>query len=151
MKAEELYWIAGIFEGEGCLSVGNSKRGVGSINAAVGMTDKDIVDRFENLCPGLRYERRQDSNWKTLYIWQVNGKNAYEFIKMIYPLLGKRRQARARELFEIFESPKAKGNRRELLREQVASLLDKGYNGRMIAKELEVSESYVSQLRKEID
>lgn len=47
-------------------------------------------------------------------------------------------------------NPAGGTHERQALTSEVASLLEQGYNGRMIANELNISESYVSQLRKEI-
>lgn len=151
MNTNELYWIAGIFEGEGCLSIATANRkSGGSISVYVGMTDKDVIDRLDSIYPGKRYERKhQGKKWKTLYLWQLNGKDAYAFIKTIYPILGERRKARADELIALWESPDANHNRRAFLRSRVASLIQEGYTGPMIATELGLSLGYVNILKRE--
>jgi hypothetical protein len=151
MNVEELYWTAGIFEGEGCMSVTRAnRRSGGSISVYVGMTDKDVIDRLDSYWPGKRYVREhKGKDWKPLYLWQLNGLEAYNFVKVMYPILGERRKARADELIALWESPDANHNRRGFLRGRVASLQEQGYTGPMIANELGISLGYVNILKRE--
>lgn len=106
MKDHDLYWLAGLLEGEGCFSICGNKKGYKGVPALVlGMTDLDIVERAGRLLGKAPYRptqvfsagrRVRDSHRIHIY-----GKAAVSWMRRLYPLLGHRRQARIRELLEL--------------------------------------------------
>lgn len=89
IKLTELYWLAGIFEGEGYFGLEKGRR----LNTAVMMTDKDVVDRVHDILGfGIRGERSLPSG-KTAYRWSSNAQPYVAGLMMtLFPLMGERRQ-----------------------------------------------------------
>ena len=99
----ELYYIAGLLEGEGSFCAGDNGRGVRYIDIKLKMTDYDIVEWVADKWEGSIYTERFENHWKTAYITQLRRKaEAIEFLQMIQPLMGKRRQERISEILNEF-------------------------------------------------
>jgi hypothetical protein len=100
MKAIDIAWLAGLVEGEGCLSLHSGKYPA----LAIRMSDEDVIRRAANLL-GTRitgpYKTRE--NYKPTWLCQVNGSLAASWIMTLYVLLGERRQAKAREIIEAWK------------------------------------------------
>lgn len=108
--AADVAWAAGIFEGEGCLT----KRGRTSGEAQVGMTDKDIVERFGAIIGvgRLHVERRNNPRHSTVYRWTLtNQADVAKLICLFWPWMGERRRAAAMEMLERFS--KSPGRHRD--------------------------------------
>ena len=100
-------WAAGLFEGEGCIYM-NHKR----MCAQIRSTDKDVLDRFCDIVGVGKvygpYTTKQSINgevitnpkWKDNYVWQCYSDPARQVIERLYPLLGHRRQQKAREVLD---------------------------------------------------
>lgn len=94
-------WIAGIFEGEGCIQAqwGRNKTEV-SARATVAMTDKDVVLKLHHLTGkyGRFYCYRPPSfkeYWKDQYSWVLIGhRPVRDLFILLEPWLGKRRTAK---------------------------------------------------------
>src|ERR1700752_3388825 len=93
-------WLAGLFEGEGCLSIEKN----GSPRCTVRMTDRDIIERVHSLFPGLPMQivvakKPRDPGGKlgkTGYVWRISHPDKVrEFIALVLPWLGERRTAKA--------------------------------------------------------
>lgn len=87
MNDVHIAWAAGLFEGEGSISPhGNGFR------CAVEMTDKDIIERLQQMFPGPSVGYRQRENWKPTWLWRINKtKDIQSFLSKILPYLGNRR------------------------------------------------------------
>ena len=100
MIREEVIWAGGLFEGEGCISRSLS-RGNPQWRLQLAMSDRDSVDRFAAAFPGLgsvAYKGKQKEHYKPQWIWVCSKKrHLYAVLAAIYPWLGRRRKARARE------------------------------------------------------
>ena len=103
-SASEIAWAAGLFEGEGCFYFGHR-----NLQATLAMTDADVVDRFERIVGfGHRSVREGDhkndkrgykNEWKPIYRWSARSfEHVQALIAMLWPYLGDRRKARAKEL-----------------------------------------------------
>ncbi len=95
---EDLAWAAGLFEGEGCFSfaAGHVNR---SLHAAINMTDRDVVQRFQAVVGiGAIYPRPpMKENWKPQWTWSVGSfEHVQAIIAMLWPWLCSRRRAKAR-------------------------------------------------------
>jgi len=97
ISSEEIAWVAGILEGEGCWT---QTRNGWSIQ--VGMSDKDIIERLKSLTAvGHIYDQksRQESH-KAMYTWHVFRQHHREWLtSKVWPWLGERRRARIKELW----------------------------------------------------
>jgi hypothetical protein len=102
LTESELNWVAGIFEGEGCISM--LGRGA-HLSLTVAMADEDVVRRVARLVGvGTVLERsRQVEHWKTLWVWRCGGFEAAQLLRVLLPHLGARRSARAREALAVRE------------------------------------------------
>jgi hypothetical protein len=111
----KLAWAAGLFEGEGCVSVEkrNGGRRVG-IRLAVTSTDEDVLRAFQEAVrcgkvygPYARNKSRQSHqpHWKPKYHWVTNlAGDAYTLRDAFRPYLGQRRLARFTDVFEAYET-----------------------------------------------
>jgi hypothetical protein len=104
MKATELQWVVGILEGEGCFTYGGFPRG-GTAYITLKMTDLDVVQRFGRLCgfPSVKTRLDKRPHRSTAFETRLGGRKAFLLMKKVYPHMGLRRQARIRELFQMFK------------------------------------------------
>lgn len=95
MRETELYWLAGLLEGEGYFGCSDNIP-----KLALQMSDKDIVEKAHCLMglsvkishiPGKRAE------WSDTYMWKLRGKAAFEWMNTLYPMLGARRRKQIEE------------------------------------------------------
>lgn len=102
MKVTDIAWLAGLFEGEGCISVERN----GALRLTISMTDRDIIERIDALFPSagvkpqtLQY-RKDGTAYRQRYSWRVGGDVAGEVLTAILPWLGQRRAGAARAALE---------------------------------------------------
>ena len=97
MKTNDLYWIAGILEGEGYFGL----HGKGYLSIQVTMTDKDVIDRYSSIVNfGSRCERLLPSG-KTAYGWRSNHQSNNAGLMMtLLSLMGERRKNKIMECLE---------------------------------------------------
>jgi hypothetical protein len=109
----ELYWLAGLLEGEGCFSA-RLNGGFRDILVTVQMTDRDVVEKVQRLTGigtvGVKRDKRP--NRKTLYEWYATGANAYQLMQRLLPLMGERRAAKITELIQIYLAAREEGRAR---------------------------------------
>ncbi len=96
MKEQDLYWLAGLLEGEAYFTYNGTAR------IDLQMTDKDIVERAAILLHGVNIVERISNNpkHKNVYRCVLNGEKAVDIMKQILPIMGKRRQARIQQIIE---------------------------------------------------
>jgi hypothetical protein len=94
--AEEIAWAAGLFEGEGCMTVSG-----GQPMMRLNSTDEDTPQRFcEIVAAGKVYgPYRRPPPRKPVWIWVAYGIDAMLTVQLIGPWFGERRRRRAKELF----------------------------------------------------
>lgn len=106
---KELFWLAGLLEGEGSFMVGPpSKPNLPVISLE--MVDKDIIHRVSKLL-NKDYSSLKSRNikWKETYRICLYGKNAVELMKLLYPLMGQRRKNQIRRAIDSYiEIPRGK-------------------------------------------
>lgn len=102
MKPTDIAWLAGVFEGEGCISIERN----GALRLTVSMTDRDIIERIDTLFPSagvkpqtLQY-RPDGTPYRQRYSWRVGGDTAGDVLTAILPWLGQRRGDAARAALE---------------------------------------------------
>lgn len=102
MNRESIIWCAGLFEGEG--SITESKLPSGKIypRIKVKMCDKDSVQKFADTfdipCLNVTKDKSWQTHWKDAWYCSVTGKKAYAILVALFPWLGNRRQARAKDV-----------------------------------------------------
>jgi len=118
----ELAWASGLFEGEGTIGfyrAGRNGSGRSIVaQAALGMTDRDSVDRFQwAVGIGRIYVRPGSTRVsgvveKTAYVWHVNSfESVQALVAMLWCGLGARRRAKAREVLAATRNTQALGKR----------------------------------------
>jgi DNA-binding transcriptional regulator YiaG len=89
MNSNELYWLAGILEGEG--SFGCT---VSSPTIRVGMTDRDVMNRVAELLDARVGKSKRLPPQKTMYVVSLSGDKALDLMRLVRPLMGQRRGGR---------------------------------------------------------
>ena len=86
----DLYWLAGLLEGEGSFTQLSKEPGVPVIS--LGMTDEDIVARAANLMK-VSYHTIPLPSGKSRYQFMIKGRpRAGRIMSTLYPLMGERRK-----------------------------------------------------------
>lgn len=90
----ELYWIAGFLEGEGCFFRNRNKRDCGTIGITVSQVQREPLERLDSFVKGHLKQYSQDYIKGRIYHrWQIYGLKAEELMKAIFPLMSPKRQA----------------------------------------------------------
>lgn len=97
MRIEDLHWLAGILEGEGCFSTFD-----GRINITLGMTDRDVVDRAAVMMRPRSVNELSREPHQTLYRFGIHGERALAWMLLLCPRMGKRRQAKIDEIITLY-------------------------------------------------
>lgn len=104
LEMKDLYWVAGLLEGEGCFTHdGPHRRGKFYPSIHVWMTDRDVVEKLHGLMrSGHKIQTREykKKGWKTQYGFYVFGNKAAGWMMTLYSLLGERKRAKIRLLLE---------------------------------------------------
>lgn len=96
---EAVIWAAGLFEGEGCLTLSNGR----DPHAQLKMTDRDVVERFRVVMGfgSLHVHGPSGLGRKPQWQWDTSTQGTQALIAMFWPWLGERRRARAKEILAI--------------------------------------------------
>ena len=113
---EDIYWLAGILEGEACFIAKKYQHGKyqhRQLRIGVEMCDKDIVERIKKITKAtanvtLR-NARPNRKHRPRYTINLNGARAIQWAQTIYPLMGERRQTAIREMIKIWKEFKPRG------------------------------------------
>ncbi len=118
---KDIYWVAGIIEGEGSFLLArrhSTCRGIGKTvyiypSILLGMTDKDVVERVAGLLKSSVRKRggRSRPVRKDIWITQILGARAASWMMTLLPIMGTRRADRIREILAIWRQKKAIGER----------------------------------------
>jgi len=95
MSKEEIAWLAGILDAEGCFDF--NQNNIKYLRIRIQMKDRDVVERVQALCGGrgtIRLEKRKKNpNHSDTYKFQVGERTRVEeILKLIYPWMSKRRK-----------------------------------------------------------
>lgn len=105
-ERESLIWAAGLFEGEGCLSVRFTNRRWRYARLTLVMTDEDVVRRWHGIMGGLFYGplKPGKKSKRPVYKVAINRWHALCIaVRAMYPYLGKRRRDRIRYILKNFK------------------------------------------------
>jgi len=110
MNSEQLHWVAGLLEGEGCFQITKtSPKKDGSevyshLSVTVNIGDEDIVRRLKEY---IGYGNIQGpylpkkSHWTPMWRFAVQkDSDARKLMQDVLPLMGKRRSAKIKELLD---------------------------------------------------
>jgi hypothetical protein len=108
MNIMELYWVAGILDGEG--SFYSTKSHPWYPRIALGMTDLDTIEKAKKILKVIGVTTHQtflDSS-KTIYKFTVTGDLAAQWMMTLYTLMSKRRQEKIKDLLKMWKVHKFK-------------------------------------------
>ena len=93
MQKSDLYWLAGLLEGEGCFSRTRSSPLVN-----LRMTDRDTVDRAAELMGAKVVPKKRDGNRKIAFEARIYGDKALDLMGLMKPLMMERRKSRIEDI-----------------------------------------------------
>lgn len=93
---EDLHWLAGLLEGEGCFTLHKSKKRLYP-KMQINMNDRDVIERVAELI-GKNVGGPYGTGFYTV---QIVGRQAIELMEVLKPLMMSRRKARIEEVIEI--------------------------------------------------
>jgi hypothetical protein len=101
---DDLVWLAGYLEGEGCFRTGLDSHGSRRITISVNSTDEDVLSRAAALLGNRNVYKHQPkkANWSLLYETAVSGKAAAELMIILFPLMGKRRKLQIAKAIKVW-------------------------------------------------
>jgi hypothetical protein len=143
LQENEIYWLAGILEGEAYFHTQTSKRPTG---IAVEMTDEDIIKRICDIT-GNSYckTKRREEQHKQAYKTSVRGKSAIELMKLVYPIMGDRRKKKIEECLDSFVELQ-RGKISAVQKEEISKLYKSGKKPKEIALQYGITHWRVYQL-----
>lgn len=141
MKDTDIAWIAGLFEGEGSITIVNNV-----VRVTIQMTDLDILQRVQDVFGGRIYScSKQVDHHKDSWKWTITStKEALEFIQLIYPYLGNRRKTKADEA--LVKGQNVRSIKVEHLKRKVFALRSYGMTHKDIAGQLGYDRSYITKI-----
>ena len=100
---KDLWYLAGLFDGEGSFGI----YGKNGAKLCITMTDEEPIKLFANFF-GLHYHqthslRKQNLGHKAQYSCQASGKSALRVAKILEPLLKTPRRIRAQQIIELYK------------------------------------------------
>ena len=94
---EFLIWLAGFFDGEGCITMNRIRRGGRVIlfpRVVIAQSNPAILSLIQRAVGRGEVYRKQKRKWKDPYEWVITGSEAVEVMKCLLPFLRiKREQA----------------------------------------------------------
>lgn len=127
MKKTDLAYIAGVFDGEGCVNLGKCGNTY-KARITIGNTNEWLIQRFKFQFGGnIRMNKGRD-NRKDFWIWSLNCQQSARFLKLILPYLTIKRP-QAQLLIEYEQARHHRGyNEEELAIQEAQRILMRKYN-----------------------
>jgi hypothetical protein len=99
MDNNEIAWVAGLLEGEGCFSLTKAKN---RMYISCSMTDKDIIEKLYSLIKyGTVIKDKLRPNRKQVYTWRMSNRREIDiFTSLIKPFMGARRTEKINLMLE---------------------------------------------------
>lgn len=97
IKEVELAYTAGLFDGEGSLSIFKCSRGNSyGLSIAIQITDKEVLDYISSLFGGkVTSIKRRENNKRDTWTWSLHSLKAKSFLVKIYPFLRLKKESAA--------------------------------------------------------
>lgn len=138
-----LYWLAGILEGEGSFGKGIPSK-PHQISITLNMSDEDVVARVAAIFKVKYHASKQSEEiakgWKTTYRTNLRGVRAHDWIALLYPMMGQRRQTQMQRALDSYRYDV----HRALTEDQMEALRTRARNGESpfhLAKEFGISKT----------
>lgn len=89
MKQTDVAYLAGLFDGEGCISVNTHKKtGYGSLQCLMTMTNQYLINLLQLQFGGsVNKLKRRKETWRDQYLWCIHAKTAVDFLELLMPYL----------------------------------------------------------------
>lgn len=97
MKRSDLNYIAGFFDGEGCVSIHR-----GRVAIRIGQKDPSILENIQGLMGIGRIYQRRDREFHTLVIYRKA--DVGRFIRLIYPYVRGPKRAQLRQGYSTLKA-----------------------------------------------
>jgi hypothetical protein len=101
MDIKDIYYVAGILEGEGCFSYYNAPR------IFLKMTDRDVIEKVKfimNVNVSIGEQNR--NGWKTACVLAINSHQAIGWMMTLYPLMSARRKEQIKQVLSTWRNSK---------------------------------------------
>ena len=109
---KDLYWLAGLLEGEGSFMHGPPSKPNSPI-ISVDMTDEDVIARVSEIFKRKYHPvKRRDKKHKESYAVRLTGKKAVSLMMMLYPLMGNRRREKITAVLSRYDYEAEEINRK---------------------------------------
>lgn len=122
LRNEEIAWMAGLFDGEGCIHF----VGVNAVRLKVKMADKDIIEMLRDRAGcdvSICIEKRSNPKHADAWYWQVQrGEDVVRLLTEMMPWFGARRKAKAEEALERLDRKRRTPRTQEEMDEEEKSL-----------------------------
>lgn len=129
INMKDIYWLAGLLEGEGCFFLNQKKYP----EICVHMADKDVLDEVARIMDAKVYGPYKNvKKWRIRYSVHIRGKKAIGWMMTLYILMKQRRQQKIKEILLLWKSFPGKltgrslvwdGNRNKKAVEGISGLL----------------------------
>lgn len=105
LKIEDLFWLAGLLEGEGCFTLSKCGRRKWP-RISIQMIDEDVIQKTSKLFNRSYWKTSPPSKAgnKPLYKTHITGRPALHLMGCLFPLLSVRRQNKIKEIKDKFAS-----------------------------------------------
>lgn len=104
ISANDLLWLAGLLEGDGCFHLGLDKRYLNAARPSVSlkMVDEDVVKRVSSLF-GVGYfsSKIRPAHHQKTYATIIRDRKATSLMRLIYPFMGIRRQEKINDILSM--------------------------------------------------
>jgi len=99
---DDVVWLAGLLEGEGCFGLTRNVRGFGTAYVSLLMGDFDVVERAANLiqAPSVTTVMPKHAGWSRMYGCRVTGPPAIKLMQEMLPYMGERRTDKIHDLID---------------------------------------------------
>ena len=112
MSDLELAWAAGLFEGEGTISINKAHtKHLSTLRCMVGNTDFEVVQFFLQRWGGHWHEVKASGNKRTAWKWSIAATKAARFINDIAPYIRTKRVKEKAILGIEFQAQKSLSNK----------------------------------------
>ncbi len=109
LTREQLAYIAGFFDGEGCVHIGGRRQNTSyNLEVNISNTDEDILLWLQSIYGGyLKTVKKAKEHHIQCYNWRLASNQAVVFLDSIYPfLILKKHQADGAIAFQSLKGPK---------------------------------------------
>ena len=110
MKKKDLYWLAGLLEGDGNFGISNGS----SPRVYLGMTDRDVVERAADLMKTSVHDANNKTGKAAFQCW-LHGDRALVLMRELLPHMGNRRSGVIRDALDFCEKRPGTGGRQGTL------------------------------------